>query len=391
MERELYFSRIDSAFSVHPVVAMLGPRQCGKTTTARQYFAIRDIPVPQTHYFDLERTDDLARLENPFLTLSRLEGLIIIDEIQRVPNLFSALRVLVDEPGHNRRFLILGSASRELIRQSSESLAGRIEYIELTPFSLDELLDEDSDPVNDLWLRGGFPRSFLAGSDEQSAQWRRAYIKTYLEQDIPNLGIRIAPVMLHRLWMMLTHYHGNIIHYAELGRSFGIDIKTVQYYVGILVSTFMIRQLQPWHENLSKRQIKSHKIYFRDSGILHSLKAIETMDDLLVDPKMGASWEGFAIEEMIRLYQAKGFESYFWATQGGAELDLFMIKGNKRLGFECKYTDAPKLTKSMVIAMNDLKLTQLKVLYPGTKKYALADNIEAVPLTDVLKEFDDTQ
>jgi len=375
IQRAAFLSKINEAFALYPIVAILGPRQCGKTTLARTYIA---NGKPE-NYFDLEDQTDLARLSDPKLALSALSGMITIDEIQRIPELFPTLRVLVDQVKCSQQFLILGSASRQLIRQSSESLAGRIGYLELTPFTYPEARD-----LNRLWLRGGFPRSYLANSDAASNTWRKDYIRTFLEQELPNLGIRIAAQNLTRFWMMLAHYHGNILNSSEIGGSLGIGSKTVRHYIDILIDCLMLRQLKPWFANISKRQVKSPKIYIRDSGILHILMAIQDQSELLTHPKLGASWEGLALEEVIRTHQADPNECYFWATHSNAELDLLLNKDNKRLGFEFKYTGTPKLTKSMRIAMNDLALDQLTVIYPGEHDFPLAENVMARSLTNYL-------
>lgn len=370
MKRNSYLIDIKQQFRIHPACAILGPRQVGKTTLAKMFLEI-DSPT-NFHFFDLENPIDQSRLENPMLTLSKLTNqLIIIDEIQRAPEIFPIIRVLIDDKQKKQKFLILGSASRDLIRQSSESLAGRIGYLELMPFSLDEV-----DHKNDLlWLRGGFPLSYLANNDEDSFLWRQAYITTFLERDIPNLGFHIPPQQMRRFWLMLVHYHGQIFNASELGKSLGISDHMVRKYLDILAGTFMIRILLPWYENLEKRQIKSPKIYFRDSGILHGLIGIRKQDDLEIHPKMGSFWEGFALEEIIRQSGAKAEECYFWATQSKAELDLLIIKDGKRIGYEFKYTDAPKLTPSMKIASKDLGLDHLYVIYPGTTTFSLSDSI----------------
>ena len=333
-------------------------------------------------FFDLENPEDLVRLEEPLLTLSRLtDRLIIIDEVQRKPDLFPILRVLADAPEKNQKFLILGSASRDLLRQSSESLAGRIGYLELTPFSLSEVKQSEK-----LWLRGGFPRSFLAPTDAASYAWRKGYLITFLETDIPALGFSIPPEHLRRFWLMLAHYHGQIFNASELGRSLGISGHTVRSYLDILAGTFMVRILTPWFENLKKRQVKSPKIYFRDSGILHALVGIQDDEQLHTYPKLGAFWEGFAMEEVIRSFGAPKEDCYFWATQAGAALDLLLLKDGKRLGFEFKYTDAPRPTKSMHIAYNDLKLDHVVILYPGKNIFPLTDYCTAVGLENLTKE-----
>jgi predicted AAA+ superfamily ATPase len=380
MKRLSFQLQIDQSFKVNPIVAILGPRQCGKTTLARNYIKTKKMRS-KLNYFDLENFTDLERIQKPELTLSQLEGLITIDEIQRVPELFATLRVMVDRPKNKARFLILGSASRQLIQQSSESLAGRISYIELTPFDSTEVKKLDR-----LWLRGGFPRSYLSKNEEISHQWRMDYIRTFLEQDIPNLGIQIAPPNLHRFWMMLAHYHGNICNYSEIGRSLNLSHKTVQHYLDILTGTFMLRQLPPWFENIKKRQVKSPKLYFRDSGLLHTLLGIKSKSDLVTHPKLGASWEGFALEEIARRLCVDLNKCYFWATHSHAELDFFVIKNGKRIGFEIKYTDKPKLTLSMRSAMENLKLDQLHLIYPGKARFLLDRKIEAIGLTVFLEK-----
>ncbi len=379
MRRQHFIDQIVKAFKTHPIVAILGPRQCGKTTLARMY-ASQENHLVAENYFDLEDTYDLERLSTPQVSLSPLTGLIIIDEVQRRPELFPTLRVLVDRPNQQQRYLILGSASQELLQQSSETLAGRICYIELTPFSYQEVGEMDV-----LWRRGGFPRSFLADTDQDSSLWRKSYIRTFIEQDIPNFGFQIPPQQLRRLWMMLTHYHGNIFNGSELGRSMNVSYKTIRYYIDILTDTLMIRQLQPWFENISKRQVKSPKIYFRDSGLYHTLLGAEDNATLLRHPKLGSSWEGFALEEVIRHYGMDPFDCYFWATHSDAELDLLLIHEGRKLGFEFKYTDSPKMTKSMKIAMQDLKLDNLVLIHPGNKSWALDHHVRAEGLCSFLE------
>lgn len=374
MKRLKIIQQIDAIFEIHSVCAILGPRQCGKSTLANMYATAH----PVVHFFDLEDPTDLARLSNPKLALQELDGLIIIDEIQRIPELFPVIRVLVDK--HKKKFLILGSASRDLIHQSSETLAGRISYIELTPFSLTETLE-----FKNLWLRGGFPLSYLATTDKSSLLWRKSYIMTFLERDIPNLGIKIPAETMRRFWMMLTHVHGNIFNASELGRSLGYSDTTIKYYLDILVGTFMVRRLSPWFENINKRQVKSPKIYLRDSGILHALIGINNYDELITNPKLGASWEGLAIEEIIRYHGADADNCYFWATHNSAELDLLIVNGDKKMGFEVKYTDSPKVTKSMQIALHDLKLDSLVVIIPGKYNFLLTEQIRVIGLESYLK------
>jgi len=372
--RQFFLNKIEKAFQVTNVVAILGPRQCGKTTAAKQYIE-RQSHFPKQNYFDLENYRDRERLSDPLLSLSSLSSLIVIDEIQRAPNLFETLRVLVDNKELDQHYLILGSASRDLIAQSSETLAGRITYLELTPFMFDEIHQ-----IEKLWIRGGYPLSVLGASDDISVAWRKGYIKTFLERDIPALGINIPTEQLRRFWMMLAHYHGNMFNGSELGRSLGVSHKTMKEYADILTGTFMVRQLQPWYENIGKRQIKTPKIYIRDSGIFHTLIGVNTHPDLLVNPKLGASWEGFALEQIIFHLDAQQEECYFWGTHQQAELDLLIIKNGKRSGFEIKYSGAPKLTKSMQIAQEDLALDSMTVVYPGDIEYSLTKDIHVRPL-----------
>jgi len=375
INRTTYLEKIRFQFDVHPVVAILGPRQCGKTTLA-QIYADRFVDQTVTR-FDLEDPIHLSRLTSPKLALSSLEGLVVIDEIQRSPGLFEILRVLADRKNNPARFLILGSASRDLIRQSSETLAGRIGYIELTPFSLEETGIEK---IRDLWFAGGFPPSFLAKSEAISSAWRKAYISTFLERDIPNLGFSIPPAALRRFWMMLAHYHGQTINYSEFGRSFGASDNTIRRYMDLLASTFMIRQLPPWYENIQKRQVKAPKVYVRDSGIFHSLLGVETFSDLQFHPKLGPSWEGFAIETIIRHYGAEEGECYFWSVTGRSEIDLLIFSASRRIGFEIKHTDSPKITRSLKTAQEDLKIDELYIVYPGKDRFPMDRKILAAGL-----------
>lgn len=379
MERKFYSDLLANAFQIHPIVALLGPRQCGKTTLARQFELANSSQFSETHYFDLEKPTDLGRLTNPYLSLSQLKGLIILDEIQTQPQLFPILRSLADESGLDRKFLILGSASPQLIQKASESLAGRVNYFELSPFSLKEVGAENLDK---LWLLGGFPRAFLSSDLDSGFVWLDAYIRSFLEQDIPNLGIRIPAAELRRFWLMLTHNHAQIFNASELGKSLGLNHKTIRNYLDILTGTFMVRELPAWHENISKRQVKSPKIYFRDSGILHSLLGINSQVSLHSHIKCGASWEGFALEEIIQQHQAKSGECYFWSTQHGAELDLLILKKGKRFGYEFKFSESPKTTKSMHIAIQDLGLDHLTIIYPGPHTYPLDEKITVKSLQD---------
>jgi predicted AAA+ superfamily ATPase len=373
MDRPSYHRRILESFSVHPVVALLGPRQCGKTTLSKSY--AKDYANSTVSFFDLEDPVDLAKLNAPKLVLSPLTGLIVIDEIQRLPDLFPVIRVLVDQ-NPEQRYLILGSASHTLIRQSSDSLAGRIGYIEITPFDVSETQDS-----RNLWIKGGFPRSFLATSEPLSYLWRKSYIRTYLEQDIPNLGFQISASRLRRFWMMLTHYHGQTLNYTEIGRSLDLSDTTVRHYVDILAGTFMVRVLSPWYENIGKRQVKTPKLFLRDSGIFHCLAGIDSEKTLRTHPKLGASWEGFAIEETIRKMEAEPEDCYFWAIHGQAELDLLIVKEGKRYGFEIKFTDKPCITKRMRKAQEVLCLDSMQVIYPGEMTFPLSEDIDAVGIS----------
>ena len=379
MERSLFHDRIAEYFRTHPIVGILGPRQCGKTTLARTYIQSSAGGTP-VHYFDLEDPEHVNRLEEAQLTLTPLRGLIVIDEVQRRPDLFPLLRVLVDRPEGGQRYLILGSASRELIRQSSETLAGRIAYLELPPFSAFEADDGER-----LWLRGGFPRSYLAPSDRDSLNWRRAYVTSFLERDIPALGIRLAPSALRRLWTMLAHWHGNVLNYSDLARSLDISQPTVRRYLDILEGTFAVRTLQPWFANVAKRQVKSPKIYLRDSGVLHALLNLPDRHALDAYPRLGASWEGFALEQVIRAAQADAQECFFWATHRGAELDLLLVRGTTRRAFEFRYSSAPKVTRSLHSALADLEVDRIEIVYPGDATYALADRIDVVGLGPLIR------
>lgn len=360
---------IDERIKSFKVTAILGPRQCGKTTLARS--------VQFDHYFDLENPRDEARLENPQLALEDLTGLIVIDEIQRHPELFPLMRFLVDR-NNKQKYLILGSASRDLIRQSSDSLAGRIAYYSLGGFSL-----RDIGTVNykKLWFRGGFPDAYLAESEEICSLWKDNYIKTFLERDIPQLGINIPSRTLRRFWTMLSHYHGQIINYSEIARSFGISDMTVRKYVEILEGTFMLRVLQPWYENVGKRLVKRPKVYLRDSGLFHALTSIESFDQLAANPKLGASWEGFAMDCTIRQLGIPEEKCFFWSVHSGSELDLFWQQNSKNWGVEFKYADAPKLTKSLSITQKDLNLSHIWIIYPGKETYQTEKNMTVLPLS----------
>jgi predicted AAA+ superfamily ATPase len=355
------------------VVALIGPRQCGKTTLARLF-----VSPSSVNYFDLEDPFNLARLDQPMTALQDLRGLVVIDEIQRKPDLFPILRVLADRTPLPARFLILGSASPELMRQSSESLAGRISIQTMSGFSLAEVGKEAQ---NQLWRRGGFPLSFTAPSEKASLEWRQDFVRTFLERDIPQFGFNIPATTLFRFWSLLSHYHGQIWNAADAARSLSVGESSARRYVDLLQDLFMVRLLQPWYANVGKRQIKSPKVYLRDTGLLHYLLGIRTEKELLLHPRSGASWEGYAIEETIKALAPD--EAYFWATHSGAELDLLLIKNGRRIGVECKRVDAPRLTRSMRTAVNDLELSNLLVIYPGALPYPLAENIHAIPLSSL--------
>jgi predicted AAA+ superfamily ATPase len=352
------------------VVLLSGPRQCGKTTLARQLQSERSA-----NYFDLENPISLARLEEPMTALAPLRGLMVIDEVQRRPDLFPILRVLADRNGIPARFLILGSASGDLLRQSSESLAGRVEHIAMGGFTLAELGNAHAEK---LWRRGGFPLSYLPRREADSMQWRQQLIQTLLERDLPQWGVRVPATALRRFWLMLAHYHGHLWNAAEPARALGVSEPTVRRYLDLLTDAFMVRQLQPWHVNVGKRQVKSPKVYVRDSGLLHALFGIATPNELWAHPKLGASWESFVIEQV--LLTEPHDEAYFWATHQGAEVDLLLRRGSKLFGIECKRADAPTFTPSMRIAMKDLGLARLLVVYPGDQAYPLARNVDIVPL-----------
>ena len=368
---------LNDRFRNNPVVAILGARQCGKTTLARQFS--EQWPTDVT-FFDLENPLDIRRLEEPLLALENVEGLIVLDEIQRTPDLFPVLRVLADRPDKKTKFLILGSASRDLIRQSSESLAGRISYLEMGGFSLDLV---GADKAEKLWIRGAFPRSFLASSEALSYQWRLDFIATFLERDIPQLGFNIPAKSLGRFWQMLAHYHGQIFNASEIGKSLGVSDHTAQRYLDLLSGTFMVRQLRPWYYNTKKRIIKRPKIYFRDTGILHALFSLVQKKDVLLHPKLGASWEGFALEETIKALQLKEDETFFWGVHASAEIDLVFQKNGRLYGVEVKYAQAPGLTPSMRMACDELDLKHLWVIYPGKTTYALDRNVTGIPVTEL--------
>ena len=375
IRRSRWLAEIRAALKRSRVTALVGPRQAGKTTLARQI-----VPPDSAAYFDLEDPTSLARLAEPMTALAPLKGLVVIDEIQRRPDLFPILRVLADRRPLPARFLILGSAGPDLLRQSSETLAGRIETVTLSGFSADEL-GGGAATLRRLWRRGGFPPAYLARLEKTSYVWRQQFIQTYLERDLPQLGITIPAPTLLRFWTMLAHYHGGIWNAAEAARSLGVTEPTARRYLDILTGLFMVRQLRPWHENLKKRQVKSPKVYLRDSGLLHALLGLASERDVLSHPKAGASWEGFAIEETLRAVRPEG--AYFCATHTGAELDLLLLLRGRRYGVEVKFQDAPRLTPSMRIALEDLGLRRLTVLYPGDRRYRLERRVDVVPLAEL--------
>jgi uncharacterized protein len=370
VERRALLHRVRQALRTSPVIVLFGPRQCGKTTLARQI-----ATAESAEYFDLEDPVSQRRLSEPMLALRQLRGLVVIDEVQRQPGLFPILRVLADRKPLPARFLILGSASPDLLRQSSESLAGRISMIEMGGFGLSEV---GLQARRRLWWRGRFPRSFLARTEAESRSWQENFIQTFLERDIREFGVNAPPMTLRRLWMMLAHYHGQLWNASELARSLGESHTTVKRHLDILTGALMVRQLQPWHENLGKRQVKSPKVFLRDTGLLHALLGVPSFRSLEGHPKLGASWEGFVIEEILQLVGER--DAYFWATQSGAELDLLLFVGSSRYGVEVKYADAPGLSKSMRIALDDLHLRHLFVVYPGHEAYGLSREVTVLPL-----------
>ncbi len=373
LERTTLASDVAAALKRSRIVALLGPRQTGKTTLARTF-----LPAASNRYFDLEDPLATRRLAEPMTELGPLRGLVVIDEVQRRPEIFPTLRVLADRRPLPARFLILGSATPELLRQSSESLAGRVETIAVGGFSLAET---GVGTLERHWLRGGFPRAFLARTAEDSFVWRREFVATFNERDLPQLGVALPAAALLRFWTMIAHYHGGVWNAADPARSLGVSEPTVRKYLDLLSGLFVVRQLPPWNANLGKRQVRAPKVYLRDSGLLNYLLGVRTIRELLAHPRCGASWEGYALEETLRAVRPD--ESYFWATHQGAELDLLMIKRGKRLGVEFKRADAPGMTASMRIATTDLELDGLAVVYPGKTAYEIAPGVRAVPLTDV--------
>ncbi len=370
IRRSVILDTLRKALARSPIVVLVGPRQSGKTTIARQF-----VPEDSPNYFDLEDPASLARLDEPMTALGPLTGLIVIDEVQRRPELFPILRVLVDRSRTSARYLILGSASGDLLRQTSESLAGRMERVTIGGFTLDEV---GAASEQTLWMRGGFPLSYLAASDLDSLAWRKSFTRTMVERDLPAWGVRVPAVALQRFWTLLAHYHGQIWNASEPARSLCVSESSVRRHLDLLTDAFMIRQLQPYHANTKKRQVKAPKIFVRDSGVLHHLLGVASLKALLTHPKLGASWEGFVIEQVL-LAQAHD-EAYFWATHQGAEIDLVLRRGDKLYGIECKRKDAPRMTPSIRVALQDLELAKVVVLYPGSKRYTISDSAEAVPV-----------
>lgn len=376
INRSKLTSNIEESLKKNPIVCLLGPRQCGKTTLARE---ISKLIQPST-FLDLERDSDLVFLEHPQAFLESRRGLVVLDEIQRRPDLMPLLRVLADRDPSPCRFLILGSASLDLIKKSSESLAGRVRFVDMSGFSIEEV---GPGRLLDLWQRGGFPKSFLAETSEESDRWREDFIRTFLERDIPQLGVHIPAETLRRFWSMAAHYHGQAWNASEIAASLSIAHTTSRRYLDLLTGAFMIRQLPPWFENAGKRVVKSPKIYIRDSGLLHTLLRVGSFDVLQGHPKYGASWEGFAMEQILSLAGER--DAFFWSTYRGAELDLVLLKKGKRWGFEFKAGNAPRTTKSMRVAIDDLGIERLWIVYPGTQIYDLDDAISAIPLGEALR------
>ena len=381
IKREAYLRSVRTALSRSKITAILGPRQCGKTTLAMEV-----QENLQSSLLDLELPSDRAKLQNPELFLSQVPGLIIIDEIQMMPELFGVLRVLADRWAGNGRFLILGSASPDLISHASQSLAGRVEFIDLQGFDITEIPVGTSElPWRDLWVRGGFPLSYLAPDPAASFAWRSGFIRTFLERDIPQLGIKVPAETMRRFWTMLAHVHGQVLNSSQLGKAMGLSHNTIRSYIDMLSSTYMLRILPPWYENLKKRQVRSPKIYFTDTGILNHLLQLRNLDELLSHPAAGASWEGFVIEQILRTNP--GIIPYFWSTHSGAELDLFFIHEGKRIGIECKLSESPKPTRSMYSALEDLSLDRLYILYPGKEQYPVHERIEVISLQGMIEKL----
>jgi hypothetical protein len=381
LSRRRHLERCNRLLAQSPCLALLGARQVGKTTLAAQI--AREWPGP-VHEFDLERPSDRARLSEPELALEALDGLIVLDEIQRHPDLFVVLRGLIDRHPE-RRYLVLGSAAPELLQQSSETLAGRISFHDLGPFALDEV---GADALDELWLRGGFPRSFTAADDDASFRWRLDFIRTFVERDLPTLGSRVPSATTDRFWRMLSHLHGQVWNGSRIAASFGVADSTVRRYLDTLTSTLVVDQLQPWHENVGKRQVKSPKVYINDSGLLHALLDLPDRTALERHPVVGASWEGLIIRQLIEITGARRDQCYFWATHAGAELDLLIVRGSERIGFEVKRTAAPKVTASIRSAIETLHLDRAVVIHAGQHSFPMADGVDAVAARSLLDRHD---
>lgn len=381
LKRQKEIRILQSLLSRYPIVGLVGARQVGKTTLARM---LRSEIKEKSSYFDLEDPGDLARLADPMLALKGLQGLVILDEVQRKPDLFPVLRVLADRPKRTAKFLILGSASPDMVHRSAETLAGRIAYHELPGFSVEEVGEQHSQK---LWVRGGFPPAYLASTYAASFDWRLEFIRTFLERDLPQLGVMIRSTSLRRFWSMLAHYHGQVWNSSEFARSFGVADTTVRNYLDLLTGALVIRQLLPWSENVAKRQVKSPKVYVADSGLLHALLGLRTVAEIESHPKLGASWEGFVISQVVRHIGARPEECFFWATHGGAELDLLVVRGQRRFGFEIKRTVEPRLTSSMRSALTDLRLNHLYIVHSGEKGFPVAKAATAIPFLHLMDEL----
>lgn len=375
LRRDAYISQVARAIARSPVTAILGPRQCGKTTLARTY-----AEGSGAAYFDLESEPDRRRLENPEMVLGFSEGLVVLDEIQRMPSLFATLRVLVDRPDARSHFLVLGSASPGLVKGVSESLAGRVEFVDLSGFDLSEVGNSE---WRRLWLRGGFPRSYLADSEADSFAWRDGFIRTFLERDIPQLGVGTPATLMRRFWTMLAHWHGQTWNASEFARALSLSDKTLRGYLDLLTGTYMVRQLQPWFENIAKRQVKAPKVYLGDTGLLHSLLDFTDEDSLLSHPRVGASWEGFVIEQILRVMRPR--VAWFWAAHGGGELDLLIVERGRRIGFEVKFSEAPKISRATHSIIDTLSLHKLFVVCPTREGYPVSDKIQVLSVGDITR------
>jgi uncharacterized protein len=374
IQRSRLLAAVADGLRLNPVTSILGPRQCGKTTLAREFGRLHEAV-----YFDLENPVDQMRLANPMQALEALRGLVILDEIQRKPELTMLLRVLADRKPLPCRFLILGSASPDLMKQASDSLAGRVHFVDMTGFTLEEV---GTDAQTTLWTRGGFPPAFLAESEAASWTWRQNFLRTFLERDMPQLGVRIGSETLRRFWMMVAHCHGQIWNASEIGASLGVSHHTARHYLDLLAGAYVMRVLPPWFENVGKRIIKSPKVYVRDSGLLHFLLNLSDLAALQGHPKLGASWEGFALEQIVAVTGERN--AFFWATQSRSELDLLVMARGKRWGFEFKCQDAPTMTKSLHLALDDLKLERVFIVYPGTVAYPAHERVEVTPLVQAI-------